>query len=339
MIEVEFSYSTSSKWMASVAESFGKATGLEVEFRDNSLHFPSRVMEGRYEYYELNESSGLLLMDCIFFEDILFRKKKMDNNDMYSLLFQVCKDPLILTMNDGSLVNTGHNLIKSVSLSSHEVDASTFINQLMPLRVVIFMFHRSWGILNLFEDVSLHAKKASRFSNTIPARAFAHFDLMSFELVNEMLNLDPKRPNFIQLQEGYSCQLASLFFDNLKKADVGFDKRVPEEEMRIIELTEMLEQNLSEMLTLPKAAEACLMSRSKFASMFNAIFQKNFGVYFLEKKMAKAKELIEKGFSITDVGYQIGYNNIGHFAKTFKDHFGVLPGTYRSNLKADEEDN
>lgn len=49
-----------------------------------------------------------------------------------------------------------------------------------------------------------------------------------------------------------------------------------------------------------------------------------------------AKLLKEKGLSISEVAYAVGFNNLSHFSSTFKETFGVSPKEYTSDKKESE---
>ena len=47
--------------------------------------------------------------------------------------------------------------------------------------------------------------------------------------------------------------------------------------------------------------------------------------------LAKAKELLKKGNSITQIGFDLGFNHTSQFSRTFKNAFGISPKAYQKN--------
>ncbi|MBN9297444.1 MAG: helix-turn-helix transcriptional regulator [Filimonas sp.] len=330
MIEVVYYYNTSNQWIIDFAAVFSKQVGASVSFKNNKLTFPPSVANGRFEYYELNENLGVLCVDIVFMDDILLHKKELSGNDYYALIFDVSDEPIKVIQSKDGTVRTIGSLVKSVMLGSHAFNSAVTFQKNARIRYVQFSAHRSWGMKNIVEPIPVEFTRFKEFANAQPMSIMANFDTKSYELVNEVLEMDTTRTNFVQLLDGYASQLIALFFNNLKEEFADKKNAVSPDAMRIVQLKEIQEQNLSESLTLPKAAAACLMSPTKFAILFQSLFGKTYGAYFMHKKMEKAKELLDKGFTVADTGVQVGYNNTGYFARIFKKHFGVMPRAYKN---------
>jgi AraC-like DNA-binding protein len=68
------------------------------------------------------------------------------------------------------------------------------------------------------------------------------------------------------------------------------------------------------------------MSPSTLKRHFKMVYGKNIYTYYLEKKLAMGKTMIEsKTRSISEIAYTLGYNKINSFSKAFKKQYGVLP--------------
>ncbi len=49
--------------------------------------------------------------------------------------------------------------------------------------------------------------------------------------------------------------------------------------------------------------------------------------------MKEATRLLKKGtLSVADVGYQLGFTNLGHFSRIFKFHVGMNPKKYSKSV-------
>jgi len=71
------------------------------------------------------------------------------------------------------------------------------------------------------------------------------------------------------------------------------------------------------------------MSSSKLKRMFRQIFGNSIFSYYQEFRMKEAARLLkEEKLSVSEVGYQLGFTNLSHFSKVFKDHIGMKPKQY-----------
>ena len=77
-------------------------------------------------------------------------------------------------------------------------------------------------------------------------------------------------------------------------------------------------------------------NRSK--SYISHMFKKTYGVtlsqYCNNLKLEDSKELLSNtDLSVTEVAFQVGFNDVSHFISTFNKKFGITPLQYRKNLK------
>ncbi len=78
-----------------------------------------------------------------------------------------------------------------------------------------------------------------------------------------------------------------------------------------------------------KLAVTAGMSPTKLKRLFKQIFGNSIFSYYQEFRMKEAALLLkEKNLSVSDVGYRLGFTNLSHFSKTFKEHIGVNPKQY-----------
>ncbi len=71
------------------------------------------------------------------------------------------------------------------------------------------------------------------------------------------------------------------------------------------------------------------MSPTKLKRLFKQIFGNSIFNYYQEFRMKEAALLLkEEKLSVSDVGYQLGFTNLGHFSRVFKEHAGMKPKQY-----------
>ncbi|MFI3325859.1 MAG: helix-turn-helix domain-containing protein [Clostridia bacterium] len=96
---------------------------------------------------------------------------------------------------------------------------------------------------------------------------------------------------------------------------------------------ELLFQDDNDVVTIRTFNEVCEIlgvSHSTLRNLFHKYCGMSPNAYVLRKKMEKAKELLERSeITITEICYQIGYENFSKMSEMFKKIHGLSPTEYR----------
>lgn len=82
-------------------------------------------------------------------------------------------------------------------------------------------------------------------------------------------------------------------------------------------------------LTLDKVASNIYISRCHFSRIFKSHLGQGFKEYVINKRIQKAKIMLQEGNSVTEVCYSVGYGDLTHFGRIFKKIVGINPSLYR----------
>ena len=89
----------------------------------------------------------------------------------------------------------------------------------------------------------------------------------------------------------------------------------------------IMKENLKNNITVSEIAYDLNMSLPSFSSKFKKIMGMTPNDYLTNLKLNEAARLL-KFSSVTEVAYDLGYENISHFIKLFKRKFGLTPKQY-----------
>ena len=105
------------------------------------------------------------------------------------------------------------------------------------------------------------------------------------------------------------------------------------------EAEQIMTNDLRERYTVEELSSRFGISASAFKKYFSAVYGKPVSQYMREKRMEKAKELLETtDESIGEIALASGYEHQGKFGSAFKNSSGVSPLEYRRlNRKTSEE--
>lgn len=74
----------------------------------------------------------------------------------------------------------------------------------------------------------------------------------------------------------------------------------------------------------------CDVSESTLRRLFKTYMGKSIYEFTKDTKMLYAAHLLTTtNISISEIGYQLGYESPSYFTKTFRDVFGISPQEYR----------
>jgi AraC-like DNA-binding protein len=104
----------------------------------------------------------------------------------------------------------------------------------------------------------------------------------------------------------------------------------------ILTIYRVKEQVLEHLETPPVIKELSVsanMSPTKLKRLFKQIFGNSIFNYYQEFRMKEAALLLKgEKLSVSDVGYRLGFTNLSHFSRIFKEHIGMKPKQYSRSV-------
>ena len=91
-------------------------------------------------------------------------------------------------------------------------------------------------------------------------------------------------------------------------------------------------ENYDQELSLEALGEVVHLHPAYLSKIFKEVSDGNLSAFVTDVKMQKAAELLmQTDLKIQDVMTKLGYQKSQHFAKLFKEKYGVTPREYRVN--------
>lgn len=92
----------------------------------------------------------------------------------------------------------------------------------------------------------------------------------------------------------------------------------------------VLENNYMNPVSLEDLAYLSGRSLSGFKRDFNSQYKITPSQWIRERRLTRALELLTTtGMSVTDICFAAGFENVSHFSRLFKEHYGHTPSSYR----------
>lgn len=90
-----------------------------------------------------------------------------------------------------------------------------------------------------------------------------------------------------------------------------------------------IHENINEPISISQLAYDLNMSETNFSNSFKKVYGITPKEYITNQKLTQAKEMLRKQ-NVTEVAYDLGYENISHFIALFKTKYGITPKQYKS---------
>jgi AraC-like DNA-binding protein len=95
---------------------------------------------------------------------------------------------------------------------------------------------------------------------------------------------------------------------------------------KIVKAREILLQQLGEPLTIKELSRKVAINECYLKKGFKELFGATIFDFYQRERMHYARYLLyEKGLSVTEVSFILGYSSISHFSTAFKKHTGLKP--------------
>jgi AraC-like DNA-binding protein len=172
------------------------------------------------------------------------------------------------------------------------------------------------------------------FNNLIPSNEVKKNDLgvlikkIFYEIVNR--NDYYKLTATTLLQE---VMIKLLYYYNNGKShlnsDIGYNKKLADID-KLKATFVLIMNNYKHNITLEDAAGSACMSPHYFCRFFKKVTGTTFKEYLLRIRIDKAKELlIQYNMSVTEIAYQVGFENLSYFFRVFKRFTRLNPMEFR----------
>lgn len=167
------------------------------------------------------------------------------------------------------------------------------------------------------------AKKGLSFPLQAIRRIYGMLDTLSsvkdgFYAVQQFLTI---------LYELSRCENArTLASSSYAKVTVEDDSR------RILKVKNFISKNYMDELRLPELASLAGMSSSAFSRFFKLHTGRNISEYIIDLRLGyAARMLVDTAKSISEIGFDCGFNNLSNFNRIFKKKKGCSPSEFRES--------
>lgn len=127
-----------------------------------------------------------------------------------------------------------------------------------------------------------------------------------------------------------AMELLFHLFESLRKRENSVHQKLNDKELKsIYNVRDKLVSSLVKSSSIAELKKISGMNELKMRKIFKQVF--GFGIYdyFQHLRMKGAARLLrDEKLSVSEVGYQMGFENLSHFTRVFEKHIGKKPKKY-----------
>lgn len=102
---------------------------------------------------------------------------------------------------------------------------------------------------------------------------------------------------------------------------------------RMLRTRDAMDRAFAEPLDVPALARLAHVSPAHFSRQFRATFGEPPHRYLQRRRVERAMELLrETELTVTEVCFDVGFNSLGTFSRTFHEVVGESPSAYRARM-------
>jgi AraC-like DNA-binding protein len=103
----------------------------------------------------------------------------------------------------------------------------------------------------------------------------------------------------------------------------------PKEQARIDKVCRYVESHYAEPIDIRTVADMANLTVPAFSRYFKRMTHLTFTDFVNEYRVSQAQRLLHSSRTISDVSATVGFSNLSHFNKTFRESTGQTPSAYR----------
>ena len=311
-------------WLESVAKS------LACNVVDNCVKLPANWGKGEFRQYNIGD-----FLSVTYFKVYL--------NQPVELNVQVAPDasivPVIFFLEDTQLFiehklhNVGMHTPKSICIPCQNFESKFHLPANKWVTNISLAFNKESGLQQFASPDSYIFQLLNQ------KKSFYIFESLTISMGQLIKELERDFDTTHGLQKlqiyNHSLQLFALVAEQLNDREkYNTDANInPNDLKTLFEIRKEILDKAPQTPSLQKLAEMAAMSTSKMRKIFKQVFGKSITQFALDEKMQLAKSLLNtRNHSVSEVAYKLGYSNVSHFARAFRNCHQINPGVYLESL-------
>jgi len=162
-------------------------------------------------------------------------------------------------------------------------------------------------------------------------------EIMTDDIVRTINDIVKKEPPGILSDYHYKLKAMELIFHlfkSLSKREQSVHQKLSDKDVKsIYKVRDKIIASLDKPTAITELKQIAEMNELKMRRIFTQVFGMGIYDYYQHFRMQEAARLIrEEKLSVSEAGYQIGFENLSHFSRTFEKYIGQKPKKYAQKI-------
>jgi AraC-like DNA-binding protein len=292
---------------------------------DGYLKVPENKGKGYLRGFFLGDSIGMMIRDCEFNTDLLV-KRNFNLNPHERVLMSFNN---ILTPNHQTTERANIQNLPSVQIGKGKLNLEMFYPSHTNFRSILVAIYVS-DLKKLLGSQIENSILRSILENENPA-LFEEIITPAIQKVALEVteNKIPEALNTFYYRLKAEELICLVFAELLKRENTPLQAINEVDAEKIYQIRAKILGELSTPPDLAELAQIAGMSKSKLTRLFKQIFGESMFNYYQSFRMKEAARLLQAHkLTVSEVGYEMGFTNLGHFTRVFDAHIGMKPKKY-----------
>lgn len=131
-----------------------------------------------------------------------------------------------------------------------------------------------------------------------------------------------------------TMELLFYLFQSLNKREQAVHQKLSSQDIKAIySVRDKIISSLDKPSAIATLKQIAGMNELKMRRLFTQVFGMGIYDYYQHSRMKEAARLLrDEQLSVSEVGYQMGFENLSHFSRVFEKHIGKKPKKYSKEL-------
>lgn len=162
-------------------------------------------------------------------------------------------------------------------------------------------------------------------------------EIMTDDIVRTINDIVKKESPGVLSDYHYKLKAMELIFHlfkSLSKREQSVHQKLSDKDIKsIYKVRDKMISSLEKPTAINELKQIAEMNELKMRKVFTQVFGMGIYDYYQHFRMQEAARLIrEEKLSVSEAGYQIGFENLSHFSRTFEKHIGQKPKKYAQKI-------